>query len=41
MKILKDEIIVTVIATGFKEEVVQPKATRPTFGQAKPTYGTC
>jgi cell division protein FtsZ len=32
----KDEIIVTVIATGFNEEVIQPKATRPTFGQAKP-----
>ncbi|WP_042356326.1 cell division protein FtsZ [Bacillus rubiinfantis] len=32
---LKDEIIVTVIATGFNEEVVQPKAVRPTFGQAK------
>jgi cell division protein FtsZ len=37
---LKDEIIVTVIATGFKEESTQPKATRPTFGQAKPTMGT-
>jgi cell division protein FtsZ len=36
---LKDEIIVTVIATGFKEESTQPKATRPTFGQAKPTIG--
>jgi cell division protein FtsZ len=36
----KDEIIVTVIATGFNEEVVQPKATRPTFGQAKPQMGT-
>ncbi|GHH96475.1 cell division protein FtsZ [Neobacillus kokaensis] len=33
---LKDEIIVTVIATGFNEEVIQPKAARPTFGQAKP-----
>ncbi|WP_144548903.1 cell division protein FtsZ [Bacillus sp. X1(2014)] len=33
---LKDEIIVTVIATGFKEETLQPKATRPTFGQTKP-----
>jgi cell division protein FtsZ len=31
---LKDEIIVTVIATGFNEEVIQPKATRPTFVQA-------
>jgi cell division protein FtsZ len=37
---LKDEIIVTVIATGFKEETMQPKATRPTFGQAKPQMGT-
>jgi cell division protein FtsZ len=36
---LKDEIIVTVIATGFKEEGTQQKATRPTFGQAKPTMG--
>jgi cell division protein FtsZ len=36
---LKDEIIVTVIATGFKEETIQPKATRPTFGQAKPQIG--
>ncbi|WP_342430519.1 cell division protein FtsZ [Neobacillus sp. FSL H8-0543] len=33
---LKDEIIVTVIATGFNEEVLQPKVTRPSFGQAKP-----
>ncbi|MGG3466585.1 cell division protein FtsZ [Neobacillus pocheonensis] len=32
---LKDEIIVTVIATGFNEEVIQPKVTRPTFGQNK------
>lgn len=37
---LKDEILVTVIATGFKEEVIQPKAARPTFGQAKPAQGT-
>src|SRR6476619_517603 len=29
---LKDEIIVTVIATGFNEEVVQPKPTTPSFG---------
>ncbi|MEH7110840.1 cell division protein FtsZ [Neobacillus niacini] len=36
----KDEIIVTVIATGFNEEVVQPKAVRPTFGQAKPQVNT-
>jgi len=32
---LKDEIIVTVIATGFNEEVSQPKVTRPSFGQVK------
>ncbi|MEH7544721.1 cell division protein FtsZ [Bacillus sp. AFS076308] len=32
---LKDEIIVTVIATGFNEEVTQPKVTRPSFGQVK------
>ncbi|MCM3568816.1 cell division protein FtsZ [Neobacillus mesonae] len=32
---LKDEIIVTVIATGFSEEVLQPKSVRPSFGQAK------
>ncbi|MFK9092340.1 cell division protein FtsZ [Bacillus salipaludis] len=37
---LKDEIIVTVIATGFNEEVAQPKVTRPSFGQAKPPVGT-
>jgi cell division protein FtsZ len=36
---LKDEIIVTVIATGFNEEVVIPKTTRPPFGQAKPGIG--
>jgi cell division protein FtsZ len=36
---LKDEIIVTVIATGFKEENTQPKVTRPSFGQAKVTPG--
>jgi cell division protein FtsZ len=34
---LKDEIIVTVIATGFNEEVAQPKVTRPSFGQVKTT----
>ncbi|MBM7654060.1 cell division protein FtsZ [Neobacillus cucumis] len=34
---LKDEIIVTVIATGFNEEVAQPKVTRPSFGQVKPS----
>lgn len=33
---LKDEIVVTVIATGFNEEVIQPKPTRPSFGQPKP-----
>ncbi|MGG3913226.1 cell division protein FtsZ [Rossellomorea vietnamensis] len=34
---LKDDIIVTVIATGFNEEVIQPpKQTRPTFGGMKP-----
>ncbi|WP_174733844.1 cell division protein FtsZ [Mesobacillus harenae] len=36
---LKDEIIVTVIATGFNEEVAQPKPTRPVFGQPKPNLG--
>jgi cell division protein FtsZ len=37
---LKDEIIVTVIATGFNEEVVQAKPTRPGFGgQQKPQLG--
>ncbi|MCM2533493.1 cell division protein FtsZ [Neobacillus pocheonensis] len=36
---LKDEIIVTVIATGFNEEVVQPKPARPTFGQPKQQIG--
>ncbi len=37
---LKDEIIVTVIATGFNEEVIQPKVTRPSFGQTKPQINT-
>lgn len=38
---LKDEIVVTVIATGFNEEVVQPKPTRPAYGQPqKPMSGT-
>ncbi len=32
---LKDEIIVTVIATGFSEEAIQPKQSRPAFGQGK------
>jgi cell division protein FtsZ len=36
---LKDEIIVTVIATGFREDVIQPKITRPSFGQVKPNIG--
>lgn len=37
---LKDEIIVTVIATGFNEEAIQPKAPRPSFGQSKNPIGT-
>lgn len=37
---LKDEIIVTVIATGFNEEIPQAKAVRPTFGQPKPPVTT-
>jgi cell division protein FtsZ len=32
---LKDEIVVTVIATGFIEEIAQPKPLRPSFGQAQ------
>jgi cell division protein FtsZ len=36
---LKDEIIVTVIATGFREDVAQPKMTRPAFGQVKSNIG--
>jgi len=32
---LKDEIIVTVIATGFNEIEAQPKVTKPNFGQAR------
>lgn len=38
---LKDEIVVTVIATGFNEEVIQPKPTRPALGQQqqKPVSG--
>ncbi|MHC2852764.1 cell division protein FtsZ [Cytobacillus horneckiae] len=36
---LKDEIVVTVIATGFNEEVIQTKPTRPSFGQNKSTIG--
>ncbi len=37
---LKDEIVVTVIATGFNEETAQPKATRPAFAQNKAPMGT-
>ncbi|MBU8877732.1 cell division protein FtsZ [Bacillus sp. FJAT-29790] len=38
---LNDEIVVTVIATGFNDEVVvQPKPTRPAFGQPKPATST-
>jgi cell division protein FtsZ len=40
---LKDEIVVTVIATGFNEEVIQPKPTRPSYGQPQkqqPMSGT-
>jgi cell division protein FtsZ len=40
---LKDEIVVTVIATGFNEEVIQPKPTRPSYGQPQkqqPVSGT-
>ena len=29
---LKDEIFVTVIATGFNEEIIQSKTTKPSFG---------
>lgn len=37
---LKDEIVVTVIATGFKEDMAQqPKISRPSFGQVKPNIG--
>jgi cell division protein FtsZ len=32
---LKDEIVVTVIATGFNEEIAQPKPIRPAFGQTQ------
>jgi cell division protein FtsZ len=37
---LKDEIIVTVIATGFNEEGSQPKMARPSFSQTKATPST-
>ncbi|PLT34294.1 cell division protein FtsZ [Bacillus sp. V5-8f] len=34
---LKDEIVVTVIATGFNETEIQPRQTsRPSFGQSRP-----
>ena len=37
---LKDEIVVTVIATGFNEEIIQPKPTSPALGQQqKPVSG--
>src|SRR5690606_12782242 len=32
---LKDEIVVTVIATGFNDATPQPKQQRPSFGQTK------
>lgn len=32
---LKDEIVVTVIATGFKEDETQQKQTRPSFGKGR------
>ena len=35
---LKDEIIVTVIATGFNEGNSQVKPASPSFGQQKPSY---
>ncbi|WP_316568439.1 cell division protein FtsZ [Neobacillus sp. YIM B06451] len=38
---LKDEILVTVIATGFNEESIQQRpSARPSFGQPKPSIGT-
>lgn len=37
---LKEEIVVTVIATGFNEEVIQSKTPRHSFGQAKASNGT-
>lgn len=38
---LKDEILVTVIATGFNEETLQQRpAARQSFGQPKPSMGT-
>lgn len=35
---LKDEIVVTVIATGFNETVLQPKQQRPSFSQPKQNH---
>ncbi|ALC91071.1 cell division protein FtsZ [Bacillus sp. FJAT-18017] len=38
---LKDEILVTVIATGFNEEAIQQRpSARPSFGQQKAPMGT-
>ncbi|MGM0844514.1 MAG: cell division protein FtsZ [Bacillota bacterium] len=37
---LKDDIVVTVIATGFNEEAVPPKQTRPSFGGMKSSGST-
>lgn len=37
---LKEEIVVTVIATGFNEEAIQSKTPRHSFGQAKANNGT-
>ncbi|WP_059170058.1 cell division protein FtsZ [Bacillus sp. FJAT-27445] len=38
---LKDEILVTVIATGFNEETLQQRpSARQSFGQPKPSIGT-
>ncbi|PKG22123.1 cell division protein FtsZ [Niallia nealsonii] len=34
---LKDEIVVTVIATGFNQEVIPTSTQRPSFGGVKPT----
>ncbi|MGE8079294.1 cell division protein FtsZ [Peribacillus loiseleuriae] len=37
----KDEIVVTVIATGFNDaEEIKPVSTRPSFGQARPSSPT-
>ena len=38
---LKDEIVVTVIATGFNEaEEIKPVSSRPSFGQTRPSSPT-